>query len=414
MIKALNQALRSQRNYITCTKDYTITRKPHRPVSLLVKNFKPASSCQRDNNGPHDFKACVDGYVCYMYHWNDRGNQISWHIERPFGRAILEEQDWDIDIKDIITSSVRGHLLGTSENAHTILQEITAASDPTFSLTSIKKALDPSTPGLFNIPVCISDHNWATVVDGHHPPGKWVHNLDMTNTIKSLPCNCGLWGNDTKRVWQDLALWSPNKNFKSMTCINCNWQIFYRIKEPLEMYVAACRLEFKLPQLAFPFAKAGKHSECDTITRLIDASGSTPKQFTENYPEIYRALVCWLRIVPGHRSKFCSKYQQLTMPQLLDLAEQDMKDNRQYQKDFSERLKKWGKGKQVAGVETLDPLSLLDFAETNIMTMVPRTPKDDRQWEVLMEDFAQMRDELMIWESQANSNATLIEGHYPE
>src|SRR5690554_6580025 len=95
MLKSLNAIWRSQKIYITCTKDFRRTAKPHRPV---VENRAKAPSCRRDNTGPPEFKVCVEGYVCYMYKWSDRGPKPAWHNKRILGKEILEEEPWSLDM----------------------------------------------------------------------------------------------------------------------------------------------------------------------------------------------------------------------------------------------------------------------------------------------------------------------------
>lgn len=315
MLKAFNQALRSQTIYITCTPKFRKTRRPHRPTSEDTKNYLTAPSCSRDNTGPQDFKACIDNEVCYMYRWSDRGTQLDWHNERPYGKEVWSEAPWEIDIADIIKSSVLGAKANSTSTPNSDL----------FDPTKFAKSLDPATPGLFTIPVCFSAHPWSTVVDGHTRPNKWMHNVDMLNSIKALPCNCGPWGRDTEKVWREIGIWkdSKPKKFAAMTCINCGWQIRDKIRDKLERYVAFCRIDTH----AIPNGRIrwkGKQPDCDTVTKLLDESGMPPEELKVKRPETYRALTCWARLERQTKRKSgCERYMNLDLGGLLRLAEEE-------------------------------------------------------------------------------------------
>ena len=250
-----------------------------------------------------------------MYRWSDRGTQLDWHNERPYGKEVWSEAPWEIDIADIIKSSVLGAKANSTSTPNSDLL------DP----TKFAKSLDPATPGLFTIPVCFSAHPWSTVVDGHTRPNKWMHNVDMLNSIKALPCNCGPWGRDTEKVWREIGIWkdSKPKKFAAMTCINCGWQIRDKIRDKLERYVAFCRIDTH----AIPNGRIrwkGKQPDCDTVTKLLDESGMPPEELKVKRPETYRALTCWARLERQTKRKSgCERYMNLDLGGLLRLAEEE-------------------------------------------------------------------------------------------
>jgi hypothetical protein len=296
MLKALNQAFRSQRIYITCTSDFRITSKPHRPSSESYSSMAKAANCRRDNTGPQDFKACIDDMVCYMYRFNDRATQTEWHNERPRGKEVWEEHPWNIDIRDVIESSVRGYQDGSREDSG-LLHQLTHPFTPQISREALETAVDPRSPGLFTIPVCFSKYGWSTVVDGHRWPMQWVHNLDMSNSIKSLPCNCGPWGRDTEQVWRELGIWGNHGKARAMKCINCGWQIHDKIRDILERYVAFCRLGVReLPVRHVPLRVGDPHVHCDQVVGLIDEHFAEigVEQLKRWHRPVYDAVLCFV------------------------------------------------------------------------------------------------------------------------
>ena len=66
-MRLFDQSFASQKLYISCTKDAQIRSDPQGG-----DQGQPALSCARDNTGPQNLKACIDGQVCYLYRWSER------------------------------------------------------------------------------------------------------------------------------------------------------------------------------------------------------------------------------------------------------------------------------------------------------------------------------------------------------
>ncbi|KAH0609857.1 uncharacterized protein H6S33_012403 [Morchella sextelata] len=308
MLKTLNAAINSQAVYITCSKDYRRTATDYRPT--VEKQKAGAANCKKDNSGPKDFKACVEGYCCYIYKWNNRGWAPSWRNDKLFGADVIDDEPWNVKITDIITSSVQAYIHG--------IREIT----PTYSLTAgifrslrsdnVGSLWDPTTPGMFTVPVCFSTHNWATVIDGYRFPINGHIDAQPRNSVKNLPCNCGPWGKDTEQVWKEVGLWNLDPNdrwFNDYTTSKCGYQIYDKIEDPLEKYVAYCRVKVGTTW-NFRIRSAGEHWNCPMVLNAIKKLGYPDvMDMKENDPDVYQALWCHA-IHPGSSRKECKNYNE--------------------------------------------------------------------------------------------------------
>lgn len=305
MLKTLNVAINSQSVYITCSKDYRQTSKTWEPS---VEDKVPAPTCKKDNSGPQDFKACVDGYCCYLYKWNSRGWAPSWRNEKIFGSEVIDEEPWNVDVTDIIKSSVGSYTHDLRGKAPS-----TALATGIFNSLgkdhAVESLWDAATPGIFTVPVCFSKYNWATVIDGYRFPQNGIFDTQPRNSIKNMPCNCGPWGRDTKQLWKEVGIWDidskDRKYFKDYTAGKCGYQIYDKIKDPVERYVAYCRVNVHT-DLNSKIRHAGKHWQCDIIIDAIERFGYPSVH--EMDPEVYQAIYCKVAFMGSSRKK-CRGYR---------------------------------------------------------------------------------------------------------
>lgn len=300
MLKILNAALNSQNIYITCTKDYRRTLKPYEPS---IESKSPTNTCKRDNSGPQDFKACINDYVCYIYKWNNSGLTPGWHNEKIFGPNIVDEAPWNIDVTDIITSSVNAYF-----------DDVRGTKSP--ALGSLGEH-DPVAPGVFNIPVCFSKYNWATVVDGYRFPKNIAFDVQPRHSIKNLPCNCGPWGRDTEQVWREVGLWSEkgSKDWRRFADYRekCGYQIYDKITDPVERYVAFCRVEI-YGRIGGKVRPYGKDWDCDSVISVLERLGYPGLK--DLAPQVYHALYC--RVVRHPKGSMCKGYKGQPLEELLN------------------------------------------------------------------------------------------------
>lgn len=87
---------------------------------------------------------------------------------------------------------------------------------------------------------------------------------------KYLPCNCGPWGKDTEHVWKETGLWTHKHARGEYKKLLCPRQIEEKIEDPLEKFVAYCRLEVRKTGLGGIIKRTGKHPLCDTIIETIE------------------------------------------------------------------------------------------------------------------------------------------------
>lgn len=306
MLKTLNAAINSQSVYITCSKDYRKTAKTWEP-SVEDKSLAP--TCRKDNSGPQDFKACVDGYCCYLYKWNNRGWAPSWRNERIFGSDFLDEEPWNVNVTDIITSSVRSYTQGPRGKSPSVGLAV-GVFDSLGNGHAVESLWDAATPGIFTIPVCFSTHNWATIIDGYRFPQNGIFDTQPRNSIKNMPCNCGPWGKDTEKLWKEIGIWDTDikdrKYFKDYTTGKCGYQIYDKIKDPVERYVAYCRVNVHT-DLNDRIRYAGKHWQCNIIIAAIEQFGYSDVH--EMDPYVYQAIYCKV-VFMGSSRKECKGYEE--------------------------------------------------------------------------------------------------------
>lgn len=233
--KALNEALTSDTTYIACT--VSNSRKPYQ-----FGTYQPGVSCDRDQSGPPDLKACVDGDACYLYRWKeyDKFNVINLfrheHNDKPLGIGEWSTPPYFTNASDIIISSVRSAL----ENLEDF--RIKKDGQPLLSTeaTSLSDIAKASTPGTFKVPVCYSDYNWNTPLKTTKKNKWWQVSCSRDDPYcheHKLPCYCGPWGSQTQSVWKAMGI-AGGFTQKQI----CGRNIASRVSNPLEHYVALCRL----------------------------------------------------------------------------------------------------------------------------------------------------------------------------
>ncbi|RPA98528.1 hypothetical protein L873DRAFT_1844226 [Choiromyces venosus 120613-1] len=293
--KTLNAALKAQQVYITCTVDHRIRKDPSKNTGGT-----PAQSCKKDNTGPQDLKACVpytaeeaarrgignsrDGgeLACYMYKWAARGRTPRHHNEAPFGSD--EWEQWGVSSADIITSSVRAHLLQLED--YELAKPLSAGT-----LQTAKSIAQPDTAGVFTIPVCVSRHSINAPIESF----SLLSELNPHSGSKHLPCDCGFWGEDTERVWRDVGLWNQDPDHYRVTL--CPRQTSSHTDDPLEKFVSGCRLGTKK---SAGIRRFGTDSRCGVITWLL--SELKKRGVPAELPEPLR-LAIWCRIDKGWWSR---------------------------------------------------------------------------------------------------------------
>lgn len=154
---------------------------------------------------------------------------------------------------------------------------------------------NPSTAGVFNVPVCISRHNWNNGIRN-------FNNLDKLSSLtskKNLPCSCGFWGDETEQVWKDIGIWDSHSYYRKELCPA---QAKTHMKDPLEKYVNECRLDTRRSGLIH---KIGKDGICDVVTATLEQLRS--RGFDEELPPYVRDLI-WCRVENGlFRDSTCKK-----------------------------------------------------------------------------------------------------------
>ncbi|KAL7269625.1 hypothetical protein RUND412_007699 [Rhizina undulata] len=288
--KVLNAAMRTQKIYISCTRDLqtkTETRKGERGPA--------AKKCAKDNTGPQDLKACLDNQVCYMYNWKDKSSiVISHRNNRPKSSEDWIRLPFKVNTEDIIKSSVATYLQGKS----------LSDENPKVQLATVPSDLyDPTSARTFTVPVCMSKYNWNTPITKHDP----FCATDPQCIQKNLPCNCGIWGEDTESVWQDLSIWTGNKFHGEYSKNLCPRQIKRNILDPLERYVALCRLNVRRVgdknREKGLIKLAGKDKHCDTIIAALKSQGNPDVSMLD--PEMKVSLLC--QVTNGGRG--CKMYK---------------------------------------------------------------------------------------------------------
>ena len=259
--RMLSEAMKSQGVYIHCTKDMN------------------AFTCENDNRGPQNLKACIDDRVCYMNKWSGRGYWWRHHAEEPFGVDQMGDWPFLVTPEDIIISSYK-----------TYKQEKSGKVGGRFAtqeeLVSPQAFMDASTPGAFFLPVCINDRfHQNTRLDDHT---LW-DDFNPKSEKKTLPCSCGeFWGDETEAFWRDTGLATAKHQEKYRSSF-CPRQLKEKIGDNrLERFVADCRLRIS-KQGMFNSYKDGKHPFCDVVLDIIKMHGQSPEDMD---PYLRLALEC--------------------------------------------------------------------------------------------------------------------------
>ncbi|KAL7276651.1 hypothetical protein RUND412_000356 [Rhizina undulata] len=290
--KTLNSALRSQKVYISCTSH--ITDK----IDLYLSGDLEAileDSCAQDKSGPQNLKACIGDKVCYLYRWNDRGVKIAHHNEEPFGFDQIEDEPWEVNPEAIIKSSVNMYILQLGNGTDI---SVLASSLPLLAIGPSAEAIsNPEFPGVFTIPVCVSPYNWNTQLDGYG----FHDDINPHSSKKNLPCYCGPLGSETKQIMKAVGFHSSgarDRYYKEL----CPRQIKEKIKDPLEQYMALCRLNVHVSGLLI---KNGKDKFCDVVIKEIEGAGYASIT-QEMHPEIRDAFMCKIE---RKKNGKCRKYK---------------------------------------------------------------------------------------------------------
>jgi hypothetical protein len=287
--KTLNAALRSQKHYISCTPELLEKRDKNK---LVDKHSKAVKTCLADNTGSEHLRACIPSLsagpdsgptperVCYLYRWNDRGGAPAHHNEEPWGLGKLS--DMEISTEDIIRSSVLAnrHGFGSDQGLEVLRDTALLAWGPTAEFIS-----DPSTPGMFSLPVCNTPYNWNGQTNGYT-----IH--DDTNpwsARKSMPCYCGSLGNETQQVWSAMRLDISKMKGEYLRML-CPRQIGKKIKSPLERWIARCRLGIRKKGIVHLI---GKELLCDVVISQLKKRGIT--EIGQLSEEESTGLICKIR-----------------------------------------------------------------------------------------------------------------------
>lgn len=168
-----------------------------------------------------------------------------------------------LSYKDIIYSSVKTHLATNLNDVYPPSVNLTNLESPSTDddLWSSRSA------GTFSIPVCISTHNWMAPVE---PVFDITCDTNPHCRKKNLPCNCGPWGKDTEQLWKETGLWTHKAARSEYKKLLCPRQIEEKIEDPLEKFVAYCRLGVRRTGLGGIIKRTGKHALCDTVIEAIE------------------------------------------------------------------------------------------------------------------------------------------------
>lgn len=281
--KTLNAALNSQKIYVSCTTDLQNTNGGFRnPLKIPdhEKNNRPVEECEQDNTGPQNRKACIGPAVCYLYRWNDRGIIMSHTVEDPFGFESLSVEPWKLEASDILISSFYSHTLG--------LQDVQLASNLSVlnAGPTVEQAADPSVPGMFTLPVCLSTYNWNSQTNKEG----LLDDLDPYSTRKALPCYCGPLGADTVAVWHAMGITGTVATQKYAKDF-CPAQIRMKIKDWLEQYVAYCRLGIRTGNI-MKGIKMGRDGLCEVVVRELESRGvKSALQLEPEHREAFRCKI---------------------------------------------------------------------------------------------------------------------------
>lgn len=267
--RILSEALKSQGTYIQCSK--------------IMNGF----TCEDDNTGPQNLKACIDGRVCYLYKWAGRGPFWRHHVEEPFGVDQLGDWPFLITPEDIISSSYKTYMLSKKARGGKDYSHAKFMNDE--EMISPQNFLDASTPGAFFLPVCINDRfHQNTPLDDYT---LW-DDFNQYSDKKTLPCSCGPagWGEETEQIWLEtgLAFAKHADRYKRSFCTK---QLASKIPtkdKKLEMFVNECRLGVSRQGgwLAGLGALGGwlndygneRHPHCNVVLDILARVGAGPDE----------------------------------------------------------------------------------------------------------------------------------------
>lgn len=206
---------------------------------------------------------------------------MSHTVEDPFGFESLSVEPWKLEASDILISSFYSHTLG--------LQDVQLASNLSVlnAGPTVEQAADPSVPGMFTLPVCLSTYNWNSQTNKEG----LLNDLDPYNTRKALPCYCGPLGADTVTIWHAMGITGTVATQKYAKDF-CPAQIRMKIKDWLERYVAYCRLGIRTGNI-MKGIKMGRDGLCEVVVRELESKG----------------VKSTLQLEPEHREAFRCKIQ---------------------------------------------------------------------------------------------------------
>lgn len=262
--RIMSEAMKCQGVYIHCTKDMN------------------AFTCEGDDRGPQNLKACIDDRVCYMNKWSGRGFWWRHHVEEPFGADQMGDWPFLVDPENIIISSYKTYKLlkGTSGNK---MDKFITKDD----LITPQNFMDAATPGAFFLPVCVNDRfHQNTPLDDHN---LW-DNFSQSSEKKTLPCSCGeFWSDETEGIWRDTGLATAKHATKYRTKF-CAKQLSKKIPDnKLERFVAECRLGVSNRGGFFDSYVNERHTHCDVVIDLLTKLGKGPDDVN---PYLRLALEC--------------------------------------------------------------------------------------------------------------------------
>ena len=267
-LRTIGIAWSSQPSWVSCTRDFQAPDPRRHPYPSPLH---PMPTCEMDRSGPQDFKACINGMVCYLNRWNARGGAHAHQLERPFGWEQLTAAPWRTTAESIIISSVRSYNQKHSGRN----PDLVTAGMPLHNLTAA--LWDDTAPGTFQLPVCVSEYNW-------NGPLEPVFDINCdTNPHcrkKALPCSCGPWGSETRELWEETGLWGLKASAEEYRKHLCPRRIKKRMHSSLERYVALCRLGVRRGWLGWKHS--GRDEMCGSVLQALDESGTSgPKELDE-------------------------------------------------------------------------------------------------------------------------------------
>jgi len=244
------------------------------------------------------------------------------HNEEPFGLKELAGPPWDINIQDIITSSFFSKI-DKKGNA----QLADNSADFINSGLGGNTVLNPSTAGVFTVPVCLAPKNWNTQTEGY-----WIGNdINPYASVKALPCYCGNLGEDTSQIWQETGLMSSGAQ-RTYTHTNCPNQFKKRLSDWLERYVAMCNMNIHKAKVGKKI-KSGKHPLCDLVKHELQRTGV--QTITELDQEVRYAFEC--KIKRKKKSKKCKKYYRSPISSVWDETKDAILDREEKELELQQK-----------------------------------------------------------------------------